>query len=362
MKGGCGVFGVLRKNSAHKISNLTPLRAIECVRFRGSQLGAGFASFDIPEGTPPPIRVKVFVDNDKTLSFVRLMLKGAVKNRRLNMLSEKLSKFNVEGFKVYEAFIEATPSTLQTIVDQLNLRLMSEDGVKGRVFSYGRYVDVFKDVGYPSDVAAKYGLDYDVMKGDAWLAHTRQPTNSPGTTPVWSHPFSAHEVAVVHNGDISSYGSNQQILSLAGYRSFVGTDSEVIAFMLDYLIRVRGYTLEQSLTVLQNPYERVLNLSPLKDDVMRLMNEARGCQLDGPFTVIAGYCDGEDIYLMALVDRAKFRPIVFGEDNDAIYVASEESQIRCISPLAEVWTPEPGEIFLASLRRGLIRRGRSEDG
>ncbi|MEM3427963.1 MAG: hypothetical protein QW212_06775 [Nitrososphaerales archaeon] len=358
MKDGCGVFGILRKKSATKISNLAPLKAIDCVKFRGSKLGAGFASFDIPGGGRPPIRVKIFVDNAETLSFVRRIFAGHVKSLRLNMLGEKVPEFDGEGFKVYEVFIEASPSTLQSIVDQLNVRLMDENGIKGRCYSYGRYVNVFKDVGYPLDVAAKYGLDCDMMRSDAWLAHTRQPTNSPGTTPVWSHPFSAHEVAVVHNGDISSYGSNQQMLRLAGYRSFVGTDSEVIAFMLDYLVRVRGYTLEQALIILQNPYERVLNASPLRSEVMRLMAEARGCQLDGPFTVIAGYCDGEDIYLMALVDRSKFRPIVFGEDQNAIYVASEECQIRCLSPSAEVWTPEPGEIFLASLSKGVIYRGR----
>jgi glutamate synthase domain-containing protein 1 len=274
------------------------------------------------------------------------------------MLEEEIPIFDHNpSFKVYEIKIEASPNRLQSMVNQINSMLLDEGKVRGRIFSYGRYVNVFKGVGYPMDVAAQYGLDLHKYEADLWLAHTRQPTNSPGTTPVWSHPFSANDVAVVHNGDISSYGSNVQLLRLAGYLSFVGTDSEVIAFMLDYLLRVKDYSLEQALLVLQNPYEYVVSASSVRDEVKLLMAEARGCQLDGPFTVVAGYCDGKDMYLMALVDRAKFRPIVFGEDDKAYYVASEECQIRSISPTATVWTPEPNGLFVASLNKGILQDG-----
>jgi glutamate synthase domain-containing protein 1 len=339
---------------------LTAVKAIESVRFRGSSLGAGFAYFDIPDGKAPPIRIKIFVDSPETLHYVRSTLLSYAKGSRLIILGEETPIFDHKGgFKVYEVRAEASPHTLQSIVDQINIRLFDEGGVRGRIFSYGRYVNVFKGVGYPHDVAEEYGLNTHRYEADLWLAHTRQPTNSPGTTPVWSHPFSANEVAVVHNGDISSYGSNLQLLRLAGYLSFVGTDSEVIAFMLDYLLRVKGYSLRQALLILQNPYEYTVSTSNIRDEVKLLMAEARGCQLDGPFTVVAGYCDGRDVYLLALVDRAKFRPIIFGEDDRAYYVASEECQIRCVSPSATVWTPEPSGLFVASLSRGLMQDGSS---
>ena len=44
-KDGCGVFGMLRKKDAPKISNLKAVAGICCIKYRGSNLGAGYASF-----------------------------------------------------------------------------------------------------------------------------------------------------------------------------------------------------------------------------------------------------------------------------------------------------------------------------
>ena len=43
LKDDCGVFGVIRKKNAPQIPSSVAIRAIECVRFRGSPFGAGFA-------------------------------------------------------------------------------------------------------------------------------------------------------------------------------------------------------------------------------------------------------------------------------------------------------------------------------
>ena len=88
-----------------------------------------------------------------------------------------------------------------------------------------------------------------------------------------------------------------------------------------------------------------------------LLYRYRGARLDGPFAVVAGYADGKDTYLVALTDRSKFRPLLFGEDEDYFYVASEENQIRNHSKHAKIWTPEPGAFFIASLRQGMIEPG-----
>jgi glutamate synthase domain-containing protein 1 len=45
-KDGCGIFGVIRKDGAPKVSNLDALTGIACIKYRGSDLGAGFALFD----------------------------------------------------------------------------------------------------------------------------------------------------------------------------------------------------------------------------------------------------------------------------------------------------------------------------
>ncbi len=213
------------------------------------------------------------------------------------------------------------------------------------------------------DVAKQYGLLENEVFGDMWIAHTRQPTNSPGAFPIWSHPFAAFETAIVHNGDISSFGANLQFLKSRGVGNLVGTDSEVIAYIIDHLVRVKGLTMQQVGLILSNPYEHYVDLvgdEALVAGIRKLALAYKGSQLDGPFTVIAGYCDGEDNYMLGLIDRSKFRPIVVGEDDERIYMESEECQIRRLSPDARVWTPEPGRYVLVSMKNGIIESGRSD--
>jgi hypothetical protein len=223
------------------------------------------------------------------------------------------------------------------------------DGRKGRIYSWGRSLEVFKAVGYPSDVYRLYELDGKNVCGDLWLAHTRQPTNSPGVYPVWSHPFASYESSIVHNGDVSSFGANMEFLRYRGFESFVGTDSEVIAYMLDYLTSVEKLPLIEAASLIAGLYDDV--------DVERAVRY-RGVCLDGPYSIVAGYCDGEDIYMLAVADVMKFRPLVVGYDDERIYAASEEAEIRSLSEKAKVWPVMPGGIFLASLERGILLSGR----
>ena len=115
--------------------------------------------------------------------------------------------------------------------------------------------------------------------------------------------------------------------------------------------------------ILSNPYDRFLyRLGSDKTKYIRdLLYRYRGAELDGPFTIFIGYSDGNDVYLLAVIDRSKFRPVVIGEDDDCIYMASEECQIRMLSPKANIWTPQPGRFVLASMNKGIIESGRDSD-
>ena len=48
---------------------------------------------------------------------------------------------------------------LERKVDEINFSLLSDRKIDGRIFSYGKHLSVFKEVGYPLDVATLYGLD-----------------------------------------------------------------------------------------------------------------------------------------------------------------------------------------------------------
>lgn len=360
MKDDCGVFGVLRKNSAPLIPSSVAIKAIECVRFRGSPFGAGFANF-YTNGGSNLYTIKAFVDGKETAQIVRKKLESF---RGVSIDSESELSFDSKRFGVWSAKVDsASDKVLSTAVNTINAEIFAEGTVRGRIFSFGRHVEVYKEVGYPVDVAKQYGLLKREALGDMWIAHTRQPTNSPGAYPIWSHPFASFETAIVHNGDISSFGANIQFLKSRGVGSLVGTDSEVIAYIIDHLVRVKGLTMQQVGMILSNPYEHYIDIigdEAMAASIRKLALAYKGAQLDGPFTVVAGYCDGHDNYMLGLIDRSKFRPIVVGEDDERIYMASEECQIRRLSPDARVWTPEPGRFVLASTKKGIIESGRSD--
>jgi glutamate synthase domain-containing protein 1 len=68
--------------------------------------------------------------------------------------------------------------------------------------------------------------------------------------------------------------------------------------------------------------------------------------LNGPFAILVGHHRG----LIGLTDRIKLRPLVAGIQGDFVFMASEESAIREISPhLEKVWALRAGEPLMAEL-------------
>jgi glutamate synthase domain-containing protein 1 len=351
---GCGILGMLRKAGAPRIRAEEALCSIECVRYRGSKYGAGFAAYNVEGVCEGLFKVKAFVRGEDALLHVKKILSEYAGGDLFEL------GFEFQGetqFLSWAASVQASVDSLRRAVDKTNYDLLNS-GIKGRIYSWGRYVEVFKGVGYPADVARLYGLVERDAQADMWIAHTRQPTNSPGIYPIWSHPFSSYEWAIAHNGDISSFGANMEFMRYRGVSSFVGTDSELIVYILDYLTSIAGLPVEKAALALVNPFENTLVSAEHSALGLGKYIEFRGAWLDGPFSVVAGYCDGEDVYMLALADRSKFRPLVVGEDGARIYVASEEAEIRALSEDADVWPVKPGGVFLASMKRGIILRGR----
>ena len=345
----CGILGVLRREGAAKIRADETLSSIECVRYRGSRYGAGFAAYNLDSSRY--IKLKAFVSDDNTLQHIKNIMKEYAEGGFWELGFETPPETR---FMSWAAYVDASENSLRMAVDRINRDLM-DAGMSGRVYSWGRYVEVFKGVGYPLDVCGQYRLVERNVSADLWIAHTRQPTNSPGVYPIWSHPFASHEWAIAHNGDISSFGANMEFMNYRGVSSFVGTDSELIAYILDHL--TANMSVEKAANIMVNPFEDQL-LNGLAGITLEEYVAWRGAMLDGPFSVVAGYCDGDDVYMLALADRSKFRPLVVGVDGERVYVASEEAEIRQLSEEADVWPVKPGGVFLASMKKGIILAGR----
>ena len=131
------------------------------------------------------------------------------------------------------------------------------------VASSGKNMGIFKGVGYPEDMGEFYRLEE--YEGYLWTAHGRFPTNS---VAWWggAHPFGLLDWSIVHNGEISSYGINRRYLQNFGYQCSFFTDTEVITYLIDLLIRKHRL-----------PFEIVAKIlsAPFWDDIDRMPEEEK---------------------------------------------------------------------------------------
>lgn len=217
------------------------------------------------------------------------------------------------------------------------------------VASSGKNMAAFKGVGYPEDVGEFFRIDE--YQAYLWTAHGRFPTNTPGW---WggAHPFTLLNWSVVHNGEISSYSTNRRYLEMYGYKISLQTDTEVIAYAFDFLMRGQGLSLEEAVDVVAAPFWSTLP----GEKQARLRRKYSGLLLNGPFSIIVATNNG----LLALNDRIKLRPLVAASQDEFLYVASEEAAIRAVAPqLERVWSPGGGEpiVGLIHNKQGLLEVG-----
>ena len=214
------------------------------------------------------------------------------------------------------------------------------------VFSSGKDMGAFKAVGYPEDVGEFYRLEE--YEGYLWTAHGRYPTNTPGW---WggAHPFGLLDYTVVHNGEISSYDANRRFIEMFGYKCTLQTDTEVITYIADYLIRKQGLSLQEAASVIAAPFWSTIETREDKELLKYLRCVYGGLLITGPFSIVLAFNGG----LMALNDRLKLRSMVVGEKDDKVFISSEEAAIRVMEPNAEnIYAPAGGEPVIVKVKEG----------
>lgn len=218
------------------------------------------------------------------------------------------------------------------------------------VFSSGKNMGAFKAVGYAEDVADFFRLEE--YEAHIWIAHGRFPTNTPGW---WggAHPFTLLDWAVVHNGEISSYGINRRYLEMFDYKCTMRTDTEVMAYLLDLLIRRHRLPVEVACDVLAAPFwEQIERMPESKRRVYSVLRQVYGSALvNGPFAIIFGR-HGE---MVGLNDRIKLRPLVAARKDSWLFLSSEEAGIRAMCPRPDlVWAPRAGQPVIGRLGSDVV--------
>ncbi len=350
---GCAISGMISRGR-RRFSGERIIESMKVMRQRSNGLGGGFAAYGIYPDHKNSFALHIFYNDSNAKRECEAFLNENFEIDQASELPTRKTPGISDEPLIWRYFALPRPSRLAasqqgereytaSCVFAINAQI---DGAY--VFSSGKNMGVFKAVGYPEDVGRFYRLEE--YEGYMFTGHGRYPTNTPGW---WggAHPFSLIDYTVVHNGEISSYDANRRFIEMYGYRCTLQTDTEVITYILDYLIRRQGLTLEESASVIAAPFWS--SISKKTDDEREKLTYLRtmfpSLLVTGPFSIIFGFDGG----MMALNDRLKLRSMVTAEKSDMVYVASEECAIRAIEPEAEnLRFPSGGEPVIVTLNGG----------
>src|SRR4029453_7623324 len=183
------------------------------------------------------------------------------------------------------------------------------------VVGAGRRMEIFKEVGRPDRVTARFGLAH--MAGTHGIGHTRMATE-PAVTPNGAHPFTTGpDQCLVHNGSLSNHNAVRRELIRHGVTFQTENDSEVAPGFMTWKMQ-EGASLEET-----------LNASLDK--------------LDGFYTFVVGTETGFGV----LRDPIACKPAVMAETGQYVAFASED---RALVDLPGIETggllePEPARVY-----------------
>lgn len=188
-----------------------------------------------------------------------------------------------------------------------------------QVLSAGRSIDLYKDVGLPAEVAARY--DFVHLAGTHLVGHTRMATES-AVNVANAHPYTAGEDwCIVHNGSLSNPNEVRRQVEKLGVTFDGDCDTEAACRYLEWRMR-EGDDLEAALT--------------------------RGFDVfDGFYTFLMGTRDK-----LALVrDPFACKPAIVAETDEYVAIASEFRSLARLPGVkhANLFEPAPERIYAWSV-------------
>jgi len=354
---GCAVFGVINE-AGEKFDGKMVIDGISIMHERSNGLGGGFAAYGIYPHFSDDWVFHIFYDDTEAKRLAEDEIKGSFKI----LLSEEIPTKKVPRVEnpplIYRYFLK-TGGNSKSRIDSAAVSGLRKQAAGGDeednivnfvmhinrdicgayIISSGKNMGIFKGVGFPEDIGRFFKLDK--YEGYLWTSHGRFPTNSVGW---WggAHPFGLLNWSVVHNGEISSYGTNKRFVSGFGYECTLSTDTEVITYLLDLMVRRQKIDLEMVHLILASPlWEEIERMPRDRRELLQALRIVYGSALiNGPFSIIVG----NNNFMYALNDRIKLRPLVAARKDEYLFISSEEAPIRKVCPSPDVlWHLDGGE-------------------
>ncbi|MCL2504060.1 MAG: glutamine amidotransferase family protein [Coriobacteriia bacterium] len=349
--GGCGLMGICDE-SGSLMSGELAIRAMAAQHDRGNGLGGGFAGYGIYPEFPDHFCFHMMYHDAQGKEAAEAVFDQYFVVDLAEPLPTRPVKGIVDAPLLWRYFLTLSESRLESmgmtpedyIVHVVMFINTTVDGAF--VASSGKNMGAFKGVGFPEEIGHYFLVEE--YEGHTWVGHNRFPTNTPGW---WggAHPFTLIDWSIVHNGEISSYGINSRYLDAFGYKCTLGTDTEVVAYLFDLLLRCHKLPLELACKVLASPLWSEIDRMPEDEQaVMQSLRAVYGpAMLNGPFAIVLGFNGG----MVALNDRIKLRPLAAARQGSILMVASEESAIReVLTSPDEAWAPKAGEPVIARVK------------
>ena len=361
---GCAVSGIMSK-AGERMDGNDIIKSIALMHDRSNGLGGGFAAYGIYPRRANQYAFHMMFDNMEAKQQCEEYFKdtfdivfdeeiptrpGAVFEQDTSGRSAEYGTQPITSPPILWRYFMDVPehrikfvSEREYVVDKVMDINSKLDGTF--VASSGKNMGAFKGVGYPEDIGIFYKLDE--YKGYIWTAHGRFPTNTPGW---WggAHPFCLLDWSIVHNGEISSYGINKRYLEPFGYKLELRTDTEVVAYLFDLLVRRHKMPMELAVRALASPFWKNIDKMPKREQKIAtaIRQVYGGALLNGPFSIILGHSRG----MVGFNDRIKLRPMTCAtKGDDMLYMSSEESAIREIADPDTVWSPKAGTAVIGEL-------------
>jgi len=350
----CSILGIV--NEGGKLFSASSIiEGITLMNERCNGLGGGFAAYGLYPEYKDYYALHMLLKDFEQKDRVEEMLKEHVYIYK----HEEIDTRNVQGssqdYLPWRFFVDV-PERYAHDADNfiIDLSMKINDTGNDLVVSSGKNMGVFKAIGYPDQVAKLYKLEkYEAYM---WLAHGRYPTNTRGW---WggAHPFSILDCSIVHNGEITSYGTNRRFLELYGYKCSYFTDSEVLAYLWDLLVRRHKLPIEVASEVLAPPFwEQIERMPAEKRRIIEALRITYGpAMVNGPFGIVIANSTGltgvaGNGTMVGLSDRIKLRPLVCAQKDDYTFMASEESAIKAVCKNPDiVWAPGAGKPTVATV-------------
>jgi len=292
----CGIVGLFLKNQALEPQLGTLVSSMLTTMCERGPDSAGFAVY----GTPSKGKSKITIQSADADAF-----KG---------LAERIKK---EAGISADLALKSSHAVLTVPSDKSGavVTWLRATTPNIRIMGSGDAIEIYKEVGYPTDVAKRFELAK--MTGSHAIGHTRMATESAVTT-LGAHPFSTGpDQCLVHNGSLSNHASLRRELRRDGIRFETENDTEVAAAYITWRMK-QGLNLGDA-------------LRGTLDD------------LDGFFNFVVGTKNGFGV----VRDPIACKPAVMAETDDYVAFGSEYRALVDLPNIdkAHVWEPEPATVY-----------------